>query len=72
MVTARTKPRPTYEDYLDLPGDDRYELIDGEFILVSAPNTAHQRASMGFSLEVGGFVRDGNLGRVFHLSLIHI
>ena len=66
MVTARTRPWPTYQDYLDIPGNDRYELINGEFILVSAPNTAHQIASMGFSLELGGFVRDCELGWVFH------
>ena len=66
MVTTRTRTWPTYQDYLDIPGDDRYELINGEFILVSAPNTAHQTASMGFSLELGGFVRDGDLGWVFH------
>ena len=65
MVTARTKPWPTYEDYLDIPGDDRYELINGEFILVSAPNRAHQAASMGFSLELGGIVRGNDLGWVF-------
>ena len=64
MVTTRTRPWPTYQDYLDIPGDDRYELINGEFILVSAPNTGHQFASMGFSLELGGFVRDRDLGWV--------
>ena len=63
---ATTGTRPTYQDYLDIPGDDRYELINGEFILVSAPNAAHQIASMGFSLELGGFVRDGELRWVFH------
>ena len=65
MVTARTKPWPTYQDYLDIPGDDRYELINGEFILVSAPNTAHQWASLRFSLSVGGFVLSEGLGQVF-------
>ncbi len=66
MVTTRTKPRPTYEDYLNIPGDDRYELINGEFVLVGAPNIPHQTVSMGFSLELGIFVRDGDLGLVFH------
>ncbi len=66
MVTTRTRPWPTYQDYLDIPGDDRYELINGEFILVSAPNTPHQRASMGFILSLGNFVVQGNLGSVFH------
>lgn len=65
MVTARTKPWPTYQDYLDIPGDDRYELINGEFILVSAPNTAHQSAIIGFILSLGNFVELENLGRIF-------
>ena len=66
MVTTRTSSWPTYEDYLNLPGDDRYELINGEFILVSAPNTAHQTVSTGFILSLGNFVVQGNLGSVFH------
>lgn len=65
MVTTRTKPWPTYEDYQNLPGDDRYELINGEFILVSAPNTAHQGAITGFILSLGNFVEFENLGRIF-------
>ena len=66
MVTTRTKPWPTYQDYLDIPGDDRYELINGEFILVSAPNTPHQSASIGFVLSLGNFVESKDLGRIFH------
>ena len=65
MVTTRTRPWPTYQDYLDIPGDDRYELINGEFILVSAPNIAHQGAITGFILSLGYFVELENLGRVF-------
>ena len=47
MVTTRTRPWPTYQDYLDIPGEDRYELINGEFILVSAPDIAHPRRLLG-------------------------
>ena len=65
MVTTRTRPWPTYEDYLNIPGDDRYELINGEFILVSAPNIAHQGAVTGFILSPGSFVELENLGRIF-------
>ena len=65
MVTTRTRPWPTYEDYLNIPGDERYELINGEFILVGSPNEPHQAASLGFSLELGYFVRDRGLGRVY-------
>ena len=66
MVTARTKPWPTYEDYLNIPGDDRYELINGEFILVSAPNRAHQIASVKLVSNMDPFVEGRGLGWVFH------
>ena len=34
--------RFTYEDYLLLPEDRRYEVIDGELYLTPAPNPYHQ------------------------------
>ena len=36
------KARYTYEDYLNTPEGERYELIDGELILVASPNEEHQ------------------------------
>ena len=66
MVTAKTRPWPTYKDYLDIPGDDRYELINGEFILVSAPNTGHQTVEIRLGSRMYFFVEEDNdLGRVF-------
>ncbi len=66
MVTTRTRCWPTYEDYLNIPGDDRYELINGEFILVSAPNRAHQTASVKLVSRMDPFVESRELGWVFH------
>lgn len=37
--------RYTYQDYLDWPGPDRYELIDGEAYLMAGPAHVHQRVS---------------------------
>ena len=66
MVTTRTRPWPTYQDYQDIPGDDRYELINGEFILVSAPNTGHQTVAIRLGSRMYIFVEEDNdLGRVF-------
>ena len=45
MVYAEAAAKLTYEDYTNIPGDERYELIDGELILVSSPNEMHQRVS---------------------------
>ena len=41
-----TKPKYTYEDYLNMPEGERYELLDGELILVASPNEEHQLASV--------------------------
>lgn len=38
-----TKQRYTYQDYLRWPDDVRYELLDGEAFMMSAPSTQHQR-----------------------------
>ncbi len=66
MTTASTKPRPTYQDYLNIPDDDRCELIDGEFILVSAPNTGHQTVEIRLGSRMYFFAEEDNdLGRVF-------
>ncbi|CAI8012267.1 hypothetical protein GBAR_LOCUS7879 [Geodia barretti] len=43
MVQVKPKAKLTYDDYANLPGDERYELIDGELILVASPREIHQR-----------------------------
>ncbi len=60
-----TKAKLTYRDYLDMPGEDRFELIDGELILVGSPNTAHQTAVLNLATRMNSFVKEKNLGRAF-------
>ena len=55
----------TYEDYLDAPGDTRYELLNGELIVVASPNRDHQTASMNLGTEMNVFTRRNDLGWVF-------
>ena len=61
-----TTPRLTYQDYANLEGDERYELLDGELILVAAPNEDHQTVVMELGYQMHAFVKENNLGRVFH------
>ena len=61
-----TTPRLTYQDYANLEGDERYELIDGELILVGSPNTDHQTASVRIGYRMYSFVEENGLGRFFH------
>ena len=61
-----TTPRLTYQDYANLEGDERYELLDGELILVGSPNTDHQTASMKMGYRMFSFVEENDLGWFFH------
>ena len=65
MVTATTRVRFTYEDYLNTPEDKRYELLDGELIMVSSPSIPHQRTEMKLGIRLGGFVERHDLGEMF-------
>ena len=60
-----TTPRLTYQDYADLEGDERYELLDGELILVGSPNEDHQIASIELGTQMHSFVKEHDLGRIF-------
>ena len=40
MVTTGAKIKFTYEDYCNAPEDKRYELHDGDLILVPSPKSA--------------------------------
>ena len=64
MVLTATKL--TYQDYLSMDGDERYELIDGELIMVGAPNEAHQTASVFLVSRMFMFADDRELGKVLH------
>ncbi len=61
-MTLKTKF--TYADYLALPGDERYELHDGELILVASPNEPHQRASKMLFLQIAEVEASG-LGQAY-------
>ena len=63
MVQAKPKAKFTYEDYANLPGDERYELIDGELILVASPSEIHQAILLNLVLLVQS-VHNG-LGRLY-------
>ena len=63
MVTATR--RLTYQDYLNTPDDERYELINGELIMAPGPNMRHQSNQSKLGSRMAMFVEDANLGEVF-------
>ena len=58
----------TYEDYLNAPDDERYELLDGELVMIAAPNIAHQKALFRMARLLEDFVLEKELGEVFIAS----
>ena len=61
-----TTSKLTYQDYASMEGDERYELLDGELILVASPNMDHQTVSLRMVVRMNAFVEENDLGRVFH------
>jgi Uma2 family endonuclease len=61
----RANVRFTYSDYLQLPEDKRYEILDGELCVVPAPNIGHQRVGLRLKLALFKYVEDHSLGEVF-------
>jgi Uma2 family endonuclease len=60
----RAKVRFTYSDYLLLPEDKRYEILDGDLCMVAAPNIGHQRTSRNLLSALFLHVRERKLGEV--------
>ena len=61
---AITATKLTYQDYLNMDGDERYELIDGELILIPSPNQAHQASSISLGSAMHIFSKANGLGIV--------
>jgi Uma2 family endonuclease len=57
--------RFTYEDYLLLPEDRRYEVVDGDLYLTPAPTPYHQIVSGRIFMLLNQHVRQHGLGEVF-------
>ena len=60
----------TYEDYLNLPDDGkRYEVINGELVMVAAPNTFHQVVSGNLEYLLKSFLQKNKIGKIFHAPI---
>jgi len=57
--------RFTYEDYLLLPEDRRYEVVDGDLYLTPAPTPYHQIVAKRLFVLVNQHVEQHRLGEVF-------
>ena len=54
----------TYEDYRATPDDQRYELLDGDLVMVPAPNLKHQEVQGRLHYKLVEFILDRELGKL--------
>ena len=66
VTTANPRVKFTYADYRNTPEDERYELIDGELIMASAPRIIHQRTERKLVTLLDTFVDRNGLGEIFY------
>lgn len=55
----------TYEDYLLLPEDRRYEIIGGDLFMTPSPKRAHQQVSRNLTTILWSYVKAHGLGEVY-------
>ena len=65
MTTANPRIKLTYEDYCNAPEDERYELLDGDLVVVPSPKEIHQRIQLALGLALALFVQTHALGRLY-------
>lgn len=73
MASIKTAGRVTYQEFLDLevPDDDNYiyELLNGEIVKYSAPESKHQIVSANLFRKLDGYVFEKKLGRVLYAPI---
>jgi Uma2 family endonuclease len=62
----RARVRFTYNDYLLLPEDKRYEILDGDIYVVAAPNIRHQSVALNLEAALFQHMKETGLGRILH------
>ena len=65
VTMRRANVRFTYEDYLLLPEDKRYEILEGDLYVVATPNIRHQRIARRLLIVLTQHVEERCPGEVF-------
>lgn len=68
MGKIASKIKLTYEDYRNAPESERerYELFEGELVMVPSPKEYHQRISRNLGFILHGFVKQHDLGFIYY------
>lgn len=64
MTTPKVPVKFTYQDYCLLPEEKRYELIEGELLMVPSPSWTHQTILKRLFSILDAYVTEHRLGEV--------
>lgn len=64
-ISQNVKKHFTYADYYAIEDDKRYEVLEGELMMVPAPSTKHQKISGRIYRIMANFVLENSLGDIF-------
>ena len=64
-TTTQGAVRQTYKDYCATPDDERYELFNGNLMMVPAPNMKHQKVLFRLARKLDNFTEEDELGNVY-------
>jgi Uma2 family endonuclease len=65
MALPKEKPYYTYADFLEWDEGERYEIMDGEAVMLAAPNRAHQEISGAIYRQLSDFLK-GKPCRIYY------
>ena len=66
MTSITDRKKITYADYLKIEDNNRYEIFNGELLMVPAPSTDHQEISRNIGFLIWNFVKQKGIGKVFN------
>ncbi len=71
MAIPNMEIKFSYEDYINLPESKtkRYELLNGEFVIVPSPNVHNQTVPRNLEFAIWLFVKQDNLGSVLYAPM---
>ena len=64
-TTTQGTVRLTYNDYCATPDDERYELLNGNLMMVPAPNRKHQKVLLRLAQKLDNFAEEHGVGEVY-------
>lgn len=65
MIAQAVSAKLTYEDYCNAPEDKRYELLNGELLIIPSPKEPHQKSLLRLSSTLYYEIERAGIGHIY-------